>query len=744
MRTSRRLRLEVLERREVLSVFTDYGELEVLPLPEDMPVEVLLPSVGQAPLPQLSSDPAATAKLFLDFDGHFEANWGGFLNATTPAFSLDSNFADFSDEELRRIIEIWQRVSEDYAPFKIDVTTIDPGNQTNGVTAVIAIGGSYNDWYKSAAGGVAFVGGFTNFSPNVGYVFADSLGDSPKNLGEASSHEAGHLFGLRHQAQWNGTTLVSVYRNGPIMGNSYSTTLSRWSNGPTNVCSTCLQDDMAVIGNATNAFGSRPDDFADTTPLPASPFVLSGLSGRQEDDVFEFTTTGGLVVFDLQVADVGPNLDAILRLLDASGVVLATSSPSDSFDATISTTLAAGTYRLHVSKDGTYGNVGRYTLSGSYENVVLRPEIHVEVEGVEVEHRGSVDFGTTTQGAAVSRTFEVFNLGEGDLNLGTISVPAGYTLTPPAVSTLASGESVTLTVTLSATSGGTLTGKLLIPSNDLDEGNFEVNLSGRVLAPELTVLDGTTSLTSGASLDFGGHLPGATVTRTLTLKNDGDAALTIDPAIVVPSGFELAAGPDKTTLLPGESTSILLQLLTFVPGSFQGDLVLASSDADESSFTLKLSGQVSELLNLVDNSPVLAGKWSRFNSGFGGQSFFSKRGSGNSALWSFEGLPVGVYEVYATWITKIKLATDAPYQIDGGATVRVNQSLRPQDIQEDGVGWKRLAVIEVTDGTLNVRLTNNANNTVLADAVRIKTAPGLTHLAQALYFSDVPPGRRRR
>ena len=189
-------------------------------------------------LPQLHSNPGATAKLFLDFDGHFEASWFAYSNVSTPAFDQDGDPSTFSDGESSSIHEIWARVSEDYAPFNIDVTTVDPGNETDRVTAVIAIGGSNTDWYGGSAAGVSYIGGFSNFMPNVGYVFATGLGGSTKYVAEAAAHEAGHLFGLSHQATWNGSTLVTEYSSGsgdwaPIMGIGYYATRSTWYNGPT-------------------------------------------------------------------------------------------------------------------------------------------------------------------------------------------------------------------------------------------------------------------------------------------------------------------------------------------------------------------------------------------------------------------------------------------------------------------------------------------------------------------------------
>ena len=83
------------------------------------------------------------------------------------------------------------------------------------VAAHLVIGGSYSDWYGTAAGGVSYVGGFAGGASNVGFVFADTLSNgNPRYVAEAASHEAGHLFGLEHQATWSGTQLVTEYNAG--------------------------------------------------------------------------------------------------------------------------------------------------------------------------------------------------------------------------------------------------------------------------------------------------------------------------------------------------------------------------------------------------------------------------------------------------------------------------------------------------------------------------------------------------
>jgi len=329
-------------------------------------------------VPQLSSRPLAPATLYLDFNGHVEPQFGSHLNVVTPPYDTDGNQASFSPAEIAAIDEIWARVAEDYAPFNINVTTAPPRSVADRVAARVAIGGSYTDWYGSAAGGVSYVGGFSTAAPNVAYVFSQSLGGgNPRLVAEAASHEAGHLFGLEHQAAWNGSQLVSPYNAGtaawaPIMGNSYYAARTTWTNGATDAGPTTTQDELATIASSANGFGYAPDDFGNTPAtatslrLAGSAVNASGVIGKSDDrDVFQFTTGGGRASFTVDVAQYGPDLDAVLELENAAGKTLAIASPANSLGASLTATLPAGTYYLAVYSSGGYGNLGRYTLHGN-------------------------------------------------------------------------------------------------------------------------------------------------------------------------------------------------------------------------------------------------------------------------------------------------------------------------------------------------------------------------------------------
>jgi hypothetical protein len=240
-----------------------------------------------ANIPALNSFPGAPKSLYLDFDGHFEdcgyeestgfLDWCGstpfghetFEEVSTPAFR--GGAAD--------IREIWKQVAEDFAPFNINVTTVNPGNFSNGRGLRVAIGGSWEDWYGKPAGGVALLNNFNDDATNTVWVFDhnSTWNYSNTSVADTVSHEAGHAFGLEHQSLFVGGTMQNEYRpgdsqRGPLMGDSSGSLRSLWAAGPNK--HGAHQDDLAVLARV---LGYRADDHFDSLDWTKQALGTAGI-----------------------------------------------------------------------------------------------------------------------------------------------------------------------------------------------------------------------------------------------------------------------------------------------------------------------------------------------------------------------------------------------------------------------------------------------------------------------------------
>lgn len=345
------------------------------------------PPANSSPLaaPVLNSYPSATAKIFLDFDGDVTTNWNGYVPGTTPAYDTDGDASSFSGTEVSNITEIWKRVAEKFSPFKINVTTVDPGNGNNFETVRVVIGGT-GSWF-GLAGGVAWPGGFYNGYPNTVFVFPKNLANGvPKYTAEAASHEAGHSFGLDHQSEYSGTSKIDEYYDfdgvtkAPTMGKSYHTARGIWWKGPSSSGYNVIQDDLAVLSNLNNGFGYRPDDVGNTilagttVSLDAQGgFNASGVIGNTADrDCFNFSTLGGAYSLSILNAEFGGMLDVSAWLYDSStGALLDSAGTTDVLSESLTGFLNPGSYTLMVGSAGNYGDIGQYRVNGTITGVVI-------------------------------------------------------------------------------------------------------------------------------------------------------------------------------------------------------------------------------------------------------------------------------------------------------------------------------------------------------------------------------------
>lgn len=351
---------------------------------------------------KLHSNPSSKKIIYLNFKGKmisgtaWNVNYNNNANWYAPGFSQDSNYNEFTKSELEIIQSVWQRVAEDFVPFDIDVTTEEPSPAALDRTSAsdnefgteMLISADTVIFNACKCSGLAYLGSFDMIGSEhnanqPGWVFTVGVGDNPKFIAEAVTHEAGHTLGLSH----DGTTSSAYFAgsNGwaPIMGVGFYQPVTQWSKGDYPSANN-LEDEYKVMAN--HGVSLRPDEdkdsFDSARTLKFGQKIGGVIETPSDLDYFVFTvpSTGEYTINALP-ATFSPNLDIDLNIFEGTSTkILNVNPPLKVLNNDVADGLSASaTYKFTANKKyfavvgGTpntadqkttkYGSIGTYQIS---------------------------------------------------------------------------------------------------------------------------------------------------------------------------------------------------------------------------------------------------------------------------------------------------------------------------------------------------------------------------------------------
>ena len=488
-------------------------------------------------------------------------------------------------------------------------------------------------------------------------------------------------------------------------------------------------DDVNVSDGGTFSFGA-------TTPgVPVVQTFNIGNPGTAPLIVGQLTLpTGFTTTYAPQTIAAGGNATFTITydgIVDATGTFqfLTNDDDENPFNFTVTGTATPGVTIID-DGDGGFGSSAGFSTVTTQSNEGFQGDVRIAA-GDSSGDTATWTFNGLTPGGTyrVSSTWFPFATRATDapftisgIDGGPLTIDVNQQITP--ASFRENGEDWLNLETVRVDAGGTITVTLSDTANGqvvADAVRVEQVVGNN---PEIIVHELGQVIADGSTFNFGTAGQNSTLSRTFTVLNSGQTDLTVQTP-VLPNGFTTSF--TTTTIAAGTSANIVVNVTTTTEGVFSGSLSFASNDANESPFNLNVSATVAAPTpTIIDNGDLGFTATGGF-SAFGGQGFMgdvhfaSGDASGDTATYSFTGLADGQYLVSTSWTPFSNRATDAPYSINGGAAIDINQQVAPDDFTADGVAWERLGIVTVTGGagTITVVLSDDANQIVIADAVRI-------------------------
>lgn len=350
----------------------------------------------------------------------------------------------------------------------------------------------------------------------------------------------------------------------------------------------------------------------------------------------------------------------------------------------------------------------------------------------------SISFGSILVGSSGSSTVTLTNSGTAPVSVSTASASgAGFTVSGFTAGTVNPGASTSFTVKFAPAAAGSVSGSVSVVSNAPGSPlTIALSGSGTATQSQLSI--------NPSSIAFNNVNVGSNISQTVTLTNNGNAALNITAAAISGSGYTMTAAP--TTISAGGSGTFSVTFAPTAEGSATGSISITSNAAG-SPAAITLSGTGMQALGSVSPATLAFGSVVVGNSN---SDVITVKNNGNATLsfsqvnvsgsgFSISGLSTSTTIAAGGSLNFTALFTPASATLSTGSiTLQTNGSPAQLSIALTGTGTAATESLSLSSSSLSfgniqagnsnslsATLTNSGNANVTISGVTV-TGTGYT------------------
>ncbi|MBK7956877.1 MAG: choice-of-anchor D domain-containing protein [Bacteroidetes bacterium] len=311
------------------------------------------------------------------------------------------------------------------------------------------------------------------------------------------------------------------------------------------------------------------------------------------DKIFDIKNTGNDTLFLTNSSFSGTNAADF----SFQSSTTATIAPNATYNLTIRCTPGASgsrTAKCTLTSNDPDENPFEINLSATGSTAI----IGVKQSTTTIANAGNFSFGTSIINTGNSKTFTIENTGSDTLKFTGSSITGTNsadftTATNFNTLTVAPSSNANFSITFTPTSIGNKTASISLSNNDVGNNPFVINLSGNGdSASDIHVQQSGSDYLNNSIFNYGNKLNGANHDVIFSVQNVQGVPLVVSSVTLTgtnASEFQIMP-PVPTTVAKGSPSNCTVRFKPLTLGSKTANLVITSSDPDESPYTIVLNG----------------------------------------------------------------------------------------------------------------------------------------------------------